>query len=152
MAQIINAWFLSQAAMASVLGDWFYMKDDFTSGTCTVYKGNAHNLFGNICNDSIADLNSTVTVIQGLILANVALSVIYFFSVYMKPENRWFKLILGLIIFILGIISSIIWHSTDKSTFTVDSVTNYYGIGWFLNICVIFFAFIAVGLNFINTL
>jgi hypothetical protein len=150
MAQVINAWFLSQSAIATVLGDWFYIDSDHTSGTCTVYNGDAHNLFGNVCNQSLSELNPTFTTIQGFIITNLALSIIYFLSVYVNPEKIWFKMILGLVMFIIGIITTILWHTTEKTNIPVGNSANYYGVGWFFNIGVILFSFIAMGMNFIK--
>ena len=150
MAQVIIAWFLAQSTMATVLGDWLYITEHLVVSDCHGYKGDAHNLFGNVCGTLLVDINSTVKTIQGLVLTNMALSVIYFFGVYMKPDNRWFKLILGLFIFTTGIISTVLWHTTDNESNVLNSVTNYYGIGWFFNIIVVVLAFIAIGLNIID--
>lgn len=152
MSQITIAWFLSQSTMATVLGDWFFIKHYYSTGTCTLYDGDAHNLFGTLCGVDLTDINSTVASIQGMILANMALSIMLFFAVYFKPDLKIFKMVVALIMFILSSTSSILWHTIDKDTLpdTVD-IVNYYGVGWYFNTGVILFSFISMCLTFTNT-
>ena len=146
MVHTITAWFLSQAAMASVLGDWFFIKKDNTTGDCQIYKGDAHNLFGNICDQSIKDIEPTVQTLQALVCTNLALSVIYFFATYLKEEMIFFKILLSFVVFVIGLITCILWHTTDKEN--MPSGVNYFGVGWYFQLVVVVFALTGALLNF----
>lgn len=146
----IGSVFLSHAAIASVLGDWFYIKrDTVENGSCHLYRGDAHNLFGNLCDNAISDLESTVNTLQALVCANLAFSVVYLFANFLKwNEMKMFKLLLGLTIFVGGIITCILWHTTDKSKLPPDDVVNYFGVGWWMQLLVVIFSLVVTLLVF----
>lgn len=148
MVHIINSLFLSQSALASVLGDWFFITKNNSTSSCHIYYGDAHNLFGNICGKSITDLEPTAKTIQAFISTNLALAVIHFFATYLRKDMKIFNIILSLIIFTIGLISSILWHTTDKENMPSDDVINYYGVGWIFQVAVVAFAAASLLLSF----
>lgn len=135
LEQIILAWFISQATMASVLGDWFLITKGSTVGDCTVYKGDAHNLFGNICDDPVSTLIHTAVALRSMAIANVILATVLFFSTILLSKMKLFKIVTAFVIFIMSLFITIIWHTTDKSN-TLPEDVNYFGVGWYFQLIV----------------
>lgn len=148
--QIIISWFLTQATMSSVLGDWFFVsKTVDIDNNCTIYKGDAHNLFGNICYANVTEIIDIAKTIQVFILANLALSVILFFTLISKPNMKIFKMLTSFLIFIFSTISTILWHTTHKEI--DDEEINYFGVGWYFQVAAVVFSGVFSVVVFANT-
>lgn len=150
MAQVIATWFLTQATMASILGDWFFIKEDYSDDFCNVYKGDGHNLFGKMCGKQLTESKPIVQALQGMILTNLALSILLFFTTITKPTMVLYKLATSVVIMILGIIVVALWHTTNKGDVISSDIVNYFGVGWVFQLVTVFFAFVATILNIIG--
>lgn len=135
---LIIAWFLSQASMASVLGDWFVITKNDTFDNCIVYKGNGHNLFGSICDENITALIGIAGTLQGLVLANVSLSVILVFTTIVRPNMNFFRFVTAFLIVIMSTMTTILWHTTHKEINT--EYIRYTGVGWYFQLATIIFS------------
>lgn len=139
LEHVVIAWFISQATMASVLGDWFFITKGSTVGDCTVYKGDAHNLFGNICDDPVASLINTSKALRSMAIANVALAVVLIFTTIIRPNMKLFKIVTAFVIFCMSLLVTILWHTTSKSNELPEDV-NYFGVGWYFQLVVSVFS------------
>lgn len=150
ITQVIISWFLTQATMSSVLGDWFFVqKTVIIDNNCTIYKGDAHNLFGNICDANVTEIIDIAKTIQGFILANLALSIILFFTLMSKPNMKVFKMLTSFLVFIFSTISTILWHTTHKEI--DDEHINFFGVGWYFQVAVVLFSGVFSAVVFSST-
>lgn len=131
LSEIIVAWFISHTTIASVLGDWFVINNTVKHNSCQLYKGQAHNLFGNICEDSLADLFTAVKTMQAFVILNLLLSTVYVFTTIAAPNTKGFRLLTVFVIFVVSTVTTIMWHTTGRSYDIPPTIhINYYGVGW----------------------
>jgi hypothetical protein len=130
-------------AMAATMGDWFRFKKEFdmTIGTssppvaCTVYKGEAYNLFGSLCGISVASFEKYVMTLQILLPAGFGFSLVLFFLVlFRRMSARAIRLTAG-VVFAIELAASVLWQVSVRSDLPTDmEVISYYGVGWIMTI------------------
>lgn len=141
--QIILCWFISHSAIASVLGDWYVIKDDVLHDGCQLYKGAGHNLFGSICGEPLDHAITTTDTLKTFVVLNLILSTVLFYNTLIVPKMKFFRALTSFVLFVFATIISIIWHTTTKSD-TIPHVAhiNFFGVGCIFQILVAVFSLI----------
>jgi hypothetical protein len=137
-------------AMAATMGDWFVFKKttDVSIGTggvnCTVYKGEAYNLFGSMCGISISTAEEYMTTLQIILPSAFAFSLVLFFLMTLKRLGTNMIRITAFIIIVLELTACILWQTSTRVDLPIDSSVNYYGVGWIMTIVTAIFAFFII--------
>lgn len=130
-------------AMAATMGDWmrFSKETAVTIGTtaapitCTVYKGEAYNLFGSLCGLGIASFEKYMVTMQILLPAAFGFSLLLFFLVLFRRMSTRAIRLTTVVIFLLELSVCVLWQVSDRSDLPTDKdVISYYGVGWMMTI------------------
>jgi hypothetical protein len=153
MLQILNAWFLSQGALAAVLSDWFYVSvptvGTFGGNICPYFEGEAHNLFGTICGILISDVEKYTSAAQYLTVASLCFALMIFVITLLRPDMRVFKMVMGLVAFGTSLAATVIWVTSDRVEVPGDEFISV-GVGWCFELITTLFSLSTIVLNIFN--
>jgi hypothetical protein len=133
------AFIMSNAAITSLLGDWFIFNGGPhhvtvpTNVSCTVYNQESYNLFGAVCGVSLYDIDPVITTLQILLSMNLTFALVVFFLVAFKRMKKWMIKFTSIIILSLSISCVILWaidnHPKHLPSDDKNAI-NRFGAGW----------------------
>lgn len=135
---------IAHFSMGAVLGDWVTFCERLIisfgteTGPCTVYKGEAYNMFGTLCGIALSDVEKYMATIQILLAVAFGFSMILFFLVAFKRLDRAMIRLTTLIILALEVASVVLWMTSTRVDLPPE--LNYYGIGVIFSIVTAVFA------------
>jgi hypothetical protein len=131
-------------ALGATLGDWLVICDQLvisfgTSVGCTVYEGEAYNMFGSLCGIPLTDVETYMSTIQILLSFSLGLSLILFFLVAFKRLDRMMIRLASFIVCVLQVACLLIWLTSSRVD--LPNGLDYYGYGTIFSIVTAVLAF-----------
>jgi hypothetical protein len=139
-------------AMAATMGDFFHFNKEAvinigktTPITCTVYSGEAYNVYGSLCGQRIASFEKYMMTLQILLPSGFGFSLVLFFLVlFRRMRKNTIRLTAGIIL-VIEMSACILWQVSDRSYLPIDDkIISYYGAGWIMTIATMIFSVLII--------